>query len=266
MEKIEFREKAIYYKAEGNGQALVLLHGFLESSAIWDHFASVLSKSYKVVRIDLPGHGRTPVIDKTHTMELMAESVKRVLDHLQISKCLMVGHSMGGYVTLEFARNYPEMLKGMVLFHSHAASDTEELKENRRRLIEIVKLNKKGFVKQFIPDLFAEINLVKLQNEIEQLGILADKTSALGIIAALQGMKERSGKLDLLLNTEIPVLFIAGKEDLRIPVQNILAQAILPRHSEVLVLADVGHMGFIEARDETLRMISCFCHRILLED
>lgn len=263
MDKIEFREKAIYYKVYGNGKALVLLHGFLESSAIWEHFVSALSKTYQVILIDLPGHGRTPVIDKIHTMELMAESVKRVLDHLHISKCLMVGHSMGGYITLEVARQYPELLQGIVLFHSHAAADTEEHKENRRRLIEIVKLNKKGFVKQFIPDLFAEINLVKFQNEIEQLGILADKTSALGIIAALQGMKERSGKFDLLLNTEIPVLFIAGKEDLRIPVQNVLAQAILPRHSEVLVLADVGHMGFIEAKDETLRIISCFCHRIL---
>ncbi len=94
---------------------------------------------------------------------------------------------------------------------------------------------------------------------------IADKTSAQGIVAALYGMKERTGKLDLLLNTNIPVLFIAGKEDSRIPVQNVLAQAILPRHSEVLVLADVGHMGFLEAPGETLRMIHSFASKVFNE-
>ncbi|HPX33765.1 MAG TPA: alpha/beta hydrolase [Bacteroidales bacterium] len=265
MKKIAFKNKAIYYKLDGDGYPLVILHGFMGSSMAWNYFASQLKETFKVIRVDLPGHGKTPTIDKVHTMELMAEAVKTVLDHLNVKKCLMIGHSMGGYVTLEYAKQYPEMLKGIVLFHSHAAADTEESKENRRRNIAIVKLNKKGFVKQFIPDLFAEINVVKLHDEIEMLWNIADKTSAQGIVAALYGMKERTGKLDLLLNINIPVLFIAGKEDSRIPVQNVLAQAILPRHSEVLVLADVGHMGFLEAPGETLRMIHSFASKVFNE-
>jgi pimeloyl-ACP methyl ester carboxylesterase len=184
-----------------------------------------------------------------------------VLDALDVNSCVMVGHSMGGYVTLEFAKQFPEMLNGMCLFHSHAAADTEEVKENRRRTIEMIKLNRKGFIKQFIPDLFAEINVEQFAKEIDRLWKIADKMSGQSIIAALQGMMERSGKLDLLLNSTIPVLFIAGKEDMRIPVQNVLAQGILPRHSEVLVLADVGHMGFIEAKQQTIDMISCFAHK-----
>ncbi len=262
MKTITFREKAIHYKVDGDGEALVLLHGFIKSMAIWDDFAKVFSKEFKVIRIDLPGHGKTPLIEKTHTMDLMAQSVKAVLDNLEIKSCVMVGHSMGGYVTLEFAKKYPEMLKGMCLFHSHAAADTEEVKENRRRTIEMIKLNRKGFIKQFIPDLFAETNVERFAKEIDHLWHIADKMSGQSIIAALQGMKERSGKLDLLLNSTIPVLFIAGKEDMRIPVQNVLAQAILPRHSEVLVLADVGHMGFLEAKQQTIDMISCFARKL----
>lgn len=262
MKTITFREKAIHYKVDGDGEALVLLHGFIKSMAIWDDFAKVFSKEFKVIRIDLPGHGKTPLIEKTHTMDLMAQSVKAVLDNLEINSCVMVGHSMGGYVTLEFAKKYPEMLKGMCLFHSHAAADTEEVKENRRRTIEMIKLNRKGFIKQFIPDLFAETNVERFAKEIDRLWHIADKMSGQSIIAALQGMKERSGKLDLLLNSTIPVLFIAGKEDMRIPVQNVLAQAILPRHSEVLVLADVGHMGFLEAKQQTIDMISCFARKL----
>ncbi|MBE0637880.1 MAG: alpha/beta hydrolase [Bacteroidales bacterium] len=261
MNTITFRKKTIHYKVDGDGEALVLLHGFIESMAIWDDFTSILSKNFKVIRIDLPGHGKTPLIEKTHSMELMAESIKAVLDGLGVKSCVMVGHSMGGYVTLEFAKQYPELLKGICLFHSHAAADTQEAKENRQRTIDMIKLNRKGFIKQFIPDLFAEVNVLNFTADIDRLWHISDKMSGQSIIAALQGMKERSGKLDLLLNTTIPVLFIAGKEDMRIPVQNVLAQAILPRHSEVLVLADVGHMGYIEARQKTLEMIVCFAHK-----
>lgn len=262
MNTIKFREKAIHYKVDGEGEALVLLHGFIESMAIWDDFTKVLAKNFKVIRIDLPGHGKTPLIEKTHSMELMAESVKAVLDALEVKSCVMVGHSMGGYVTLEFAKQYPELLKGICLFHSHAAADTQEAKENRQRTIEMIKLNRKGFIKQFIPDLFAEVNVINCSVDIDRLWHIADKMNGQCIIAALQGMKERTGKLDLLLNSPIPVLFIAGKEDMRIPVQNVLAQAILPRHSEVLVLADVGHMGFIEKEKETLNILWSFVDRI----
>jgi pimeloyl-ACP methyl ester carboxylesterase len=261
MKSIKFGGKKIHYKMDGEGSTLVLLHGFMESLAIWDGFAEKLSSTFRVIRIDLPGHGRTPVLEPVHTMELMAATVKAVLDNLDVKHCVMIGHSMGGYVTLEFARQYPEMLRGMGLFHSHAAADTQEARENRMRTIDIVKLNRKGFIKQFIPDLFAETNVLRFSDDIERISKEAEKMSSESIIAALHGMKDRSGKFDLLLNTNIPVLFIAGKEDIRIPVQNILAQAILPGYSEVLVLGDVGHMGFIEAAEKTLEMVRSFAQK-----
>jgi pimeloyl-ACP methyl ester carboxylesterase len=154
------------------------------------------------------------------------------------------------------------MLNGIVLFHSHATADTEEVRENRRRTINIVKLNKGGFIKQFIPDLFADKNIVRFQSEIEALQVSAAHTRADAIISALEAMRDRSSKIELLLNTKIPVLFIAGKEDPRIPVQNVMAQAILPEHSEVLILGGVGHMGFIEARSKTLGMLNCFARKL----
>ena len=79
-------------------------------------------------------------------------------------------------------------------------------------------------------------------------------------------MKERTGSLDLLINTNLPVLFIAGKDDARIPIQNIMAQAILPSHSEMLILGGVGHMGFVEAEKETLGMIEGFVRRMMIDD
>ena len=86
--------------SSSNGPCIVLLHGFLESLCIWDEFVNELSKDFKVLTIDLPGHGKTENFSEVHTMEFMAETVKAVLEHLKIEKCVLIGHSMGGYVRL----------------------------------------------------------------------------------------------------------------------------------------------------------------------
>nr|NQU93443.1 alpha/beta fold hydrolase [Bacteroidota bacterium] len=144
-----FHGKSINFYDSGKGQALVLLHGFLESGLMWDRFTQELSKEFRVIAIDLPGFGKTPVVAEKHSMELMAGAVKAVMDDLKITSCIMIGHSLGGYITLEFAVQYPELLKGICLFHSHASADTAEARENRRRTINIVKLNRKckGLIK-----------------------------------------------------------------------------------------------------------------------
>ena len=255
---VEYDSVKVHFDDQGTGGAVVLLHGFLESMEMWDHLTMNLAKTFRVIRIDLPGHGKSEVYNQDLTMEIMACWVKAVLDHLKVEKCVMVGHSMGGYVTLEFAGRYPDMIQGFALFHSHASADTEEARENRSRTINIVKLDKAGFIKEFIPDLFTEENAVRFADEIELLQKSASKTPPQGIIAALEAMRDRTSKIELLLNAKVPVLFIAGKEDKRIPVQNVMAQAILPAHAEVLILGNVGHMGFIESREKTLDMLRCF--------
>ena len=261
-DSVSFKGKDIYYENRGQGRAVVLLHGFLGARQIWNEFSEELAKSYKVVTVDLPGHGQSDVLEEVHTMDLMAESVKAVLDKLEINECVIIGHSMGGYVALAFARLFPKVAKGLGLFHSQAAADSEETKENRRRTVNIVKLNHGGFISEFIPDLFAKANVLKFEEEIEQLKNLALKTPKEGVIASIEGMKQRSGSFDLLINSQMPFLFIAGKEDARIPVQNIMAQAILPQHAQLLILANVGHVGFVEAKAVTLKMIKGFLMQV----
>jgi len=252
--------KKIHFTDQGQGDVIVLLHGFLGSLHIWNDFSHDLSTHFRVIAIDLPGHGSSDVIEDAN-MESLAETVKAVLDSLQIGSCLIAGHSMGGYVALQFARQYPQLLRGLCLFHSHGSADTEEAKENRRRTINIVQLNHDGFVRQFIPDLFAETNLVRLTTTINRLQEFAAGISVDGIVGSLEAMRGRSGGIELLQNIEVPVLFIAGKEDPRIPVQKIMSQALLPSHAEVLMLSDVGHMGFAEAPEKILPVLRDFAAR-----
>ncbi|KAF0199275.1 MAG: yfbB [Bacteroidetes bacterium] len=260
-EFISFRETPIHYHVTGAGPWVVLLHGFLESFDIWDDFARQLEKDFSVLMVDLPGHGRSGVADEIHSMELLAESVLAIIDHLKIDKFVVCGHSMGGYVSLEIAWNRSSQVRGVVLFHSHAAPDDDAAKENRRRTINIVKLNRTNFIHQFIPDLFAEENQLRLDKEIEALRNRAASTSGKSVVAALQGMMDRKGSLDFLMSTELPVLFVIGKNDSRMPYNKLMAQAMLPSHSEILLLDKVGHMGFLEAPEKTLPVIAGFFRR-----
>lgn len=248
----------IGYDIAGSGPAVVLLHGFLESGEIWKEFSDALSGEFTVITMDLPGHGRSDTLAEIHTMSLMVEVLKALLGHLGISKAVIAGHSLGGYVAGEFAMKFPELIRGVVFFHSHVAPDTDEAKENRRRSINVVRQNHTGFIMQFIPDLFDQKHVEKYS---EQIALLISRASAMkpeAVIAAITGMRDRAGSLPFLFTTEKPVLFIIGKQDPRLSYNVVLAQALIPAHSEVLLLDDVGHMGFIEAPKQTLQALRHF--------
>jgi pimeloyl-ACP methyl ester carboxylesterase len=260
---ISFRGTPIHYRTIGTGPWVVLLHGFLESIEIWDGFAAQLEKKFSVLMVDLPGHGRSGVVGEIHSMELMSDCVKAVIDHLGIPEFSICGHSMGGYVSLQIATMHAEQVKSVVLFHSHAAPDDETARENRHRTMNIVKSNRSNFIHQFIPDLFAEENKERLAAEIEILSNRAASTSGKSVIAALYGMMERKGGLDFLMSTEIPLLFVIGKSDSRMPYQKLIAQAMLPTHAEILLLDKVAHMGFLEAPMKTFPVVADFFKRCL---
>ena len=261
-----YQEKKIYYRVKGKGQSIVLLHGFLESQNIWNHYSEQLSKTHRVITIDLPGHGKSDNISSVHTMEQMAMIVKELLDRLQIKKTVIIGHSMGGYVSLAFAEMYPQLTKGFGVFHSHALADSTEAKINRGRAIQVVKNSHKDFISSFIPELFTLKNQEIYANEIKELQAESRLMQKQGIIAALNGMRQRTDKLKLLKNTDVPVLFIIGKKDSRTPIDVMNIQINIPKHSEVLILDQVAHMGFIEAKKTCLSFINSFIIRCFEAD
>jgi pimeloyl-ACP methyl ester carboxylesterase len=263
MAMIKFQKKNISFTDTGNGKVIVLLHGFTESLKIWTGFALKLSRKYRVITIDLPGHGKSDCLDEVHSMDLMADAVFAVLKKLKAGKCLMIGHSMGGYVTLAFAEKHPEMLKGFCLFHSHCFADSPTEKENRNRTIDIVNQDKFSYVAQFIPSLFPVEVHKRFSKEIGRLIRRAAKMPGEGVVAALEGMKDRRDQTGLLKTTTLPVLFILGLKDTRVPVSRIWEMISLPVVSETLILRDCGHMGYIEMPGKAYESILGFAKRVL---
>jgi len=259
---ITYKGKKIYFLEKGNGHTIVLLHGFLENMSMWEYISQKLSASYRVIAIDLPGFGNSDCLAEVHEMETLAEVVNEVLIIRRVKDCLMLGHSMGGYVTLAFAEKYPDKLKGFGLLHSHALADTDEAKVNRDRAIVVVNSNRGAFIFNFFPALFAPDNIDKHEQDIEKLHADAMKTSPKAIVAALKGMKDRTDKKHVLMNSKIPVLFILGKNDSRIPFEKTLEQTLLPEHCDLIILDNAGHMGHIEAKKKVLNAIENFAKKI----
>lgn len=266
--RIHFTDHTVKDTGGNKGRCIVLLHGFLESMAIWDEFAQSLSKRYRVVCIDLPGHGKSENIGFVHTTEMMAECVKEVLHSLMISKCVMVGHSMGGYVTLAFAEKYEHNLRGFALFHSHAAADPEEKKKDRNRAIQVVKRNPVVLINELVPNLFAEGNRKKFILDIEELIRNASSMTKQGIVNCMEGMKDRADRRNILQNARVPVLLMLGKKDPIMNFDSLKPQAELSEQIQLVSLEETGHMGFIESKEESLLAIKRFilrCHLPLKE-
>lgn len=221
-----------------------MLHGFLENSSMWDYFIPEFSKKYRVITIDLLGHGNTEPLGYVHSMEDNADIVHAVLSELKIRKSVFVGHSMGGYVALAFAELYADNIKGIVLLNSTSRADSDERKANRDRAIKAVKQNYTNFVRLSIANLFSENNRERLSNEIENVKVEALKTPLQGIVASLEGMKIRKDREVILHFASYPILLVLGKND---PVLNYEENIDQIENTSVkLVSFPDGHMSPIE--------------------
>lgn len=254
--KLNYKNINISYTDTGKGTAVVFLHGFLENSTMWDFFTAEFSKKYRVITIDLLGHGETECLGYIHTMEDMADVVHAVLRELHIRKAIFVGHSMGGYVALAMAELYPDMVKGIVLQNSTSRQDSEERKQNRDRAIKAVKQSYTNFVRMSIANLFSEDNRDRLVAEIEAVKEKALKTPLQGIVAALEGMKIRKSREMMLHTANFPILLVLGKKD---PVMNYDENIDQVNGTNVkLITYPDGHMAHIEDRDLLVKDISEF--------
>ncbi len=250
MQHIIYKGAKIAFSDEGKGTAIVLLHGFLENSTMWDEIKPALLKRNRVVCIDLLGHGQTECMGYVHTMELMAETIEAVLQHLKIRKIILVGHSLGGYVALALAERYPDAIKGLVLLNSTTRADSNERKLLRDRAIQAVHGNYENLVRMSISNLFRPKSRTLFTTEITAVKKEALQTPIQGYVAAQEGMKLREDREVLLNFSPYKKLMFIAKKD---PILNFEAALSQVEGTEVqkIILPD-GHMSHIENKDAVI--------------
>lgn len=244
MKTLFHKNISVSYSDYGKGTAVVLLHGYLENKEMWRAFIPELSRKYRIIAIDLLGHGKTGCLGYVHSMEDQADIVHAVLQDLRIRKAVFIGHSMGGYVALAFAELYPDVMKGLVLLNSTSRADSEERKKNRDRAVKAVKENYEVFVRMSIANLFSEDNRERLYPEIEKTKLEALKTPLQGIVAALEGMKIRKDREVILNFAPYPMLLILGKKD-GVLIYEENAPQVEGTQVQLVTFPD-GHMSHIE--------------------
>lgn len=251
-----YKNTPVSFSDSGTGTPLVFLHGYLENSKMWSFFEPELVQKYRVICIDLLGHGQTGCLGYVHTMEDMADAVYAVLQELHIRKAIFIGHSMGGYVALALSELYPEIIQGLALVNSTSWADSLDRKKNRDRAIVAVKKDFTVFIRMSIANLFSEENRVRLDARIELVKNEALQTPLQGIVAALEGMKMRKDREMQLHFSPFPKLLVLGKKDPVLNYQETISQI---ENTEVsLITFEDGHMSPIENEHELLAVFFDF--------
>jgi pimeloyl-ACP methyl ester carboxylesterase len=265
----------IHYQVLGKGIPVILLHGFGEDSSIWDQQVAYLNGKYTLIIPDLPGTGisewrsankisaqRESIDHSLFTIDKLTDAIHAMLNHEKIDRCYLLGHSMGGYITLAYAEKYPEQLLGFGLIHSTAFADSEEKKNNRLRGIEMMHTyGGFAFLKTTIPNLFG--NTFKKNNPeiIEQLINKSISFTTSTLQAYYYAMMQRPDRTAILQGNPLPVLFVLGTEDVAAPLNDVLQQTHLPLNSYIHILEGIGHMGMLESTERINQYIDAFIHQ-----
>lgn len=259
MEKtIQTAGKNIVYRVYGKGKPVMLVHGFGEAGDVWKKQVAYLQNDFLLIVPDLPGSGRSAMIDDM-SMEGMAAILKEIIDHEKTGKLAMIGHSMGGYITLAFAKEYTGYLTAFGLFHSTAYADSEEKKATRQKGIEFIQKNGTAeFLKTTTPNLFSPSTQEKRPQLIDEFLRSLDNFSIPAFVSYYQAMMQRADNTELLKTTTLPVLFVIGEYDNAVPPQDSLKLAHLPEKSYIHILHQSGHMGMLEEEEKSNDLLKLF--------
>jgi len=254
--QLNYKGIVVSYTDEGTGSALVLLHGFLENSTMWTSIKKALLQRNRVITVDLLGHGKTDCLGYVHSMDDMAAAVAAVLQHLRLRKMIFIGHSMGGYVALAFAAQFPGKMKGLCLLNSTTNTDSAARIQIRTRANTAAKKNYQNVVGMSIANLFSPESRALFPAAIAAAKTTALQTPLQGYIAAQEGMKTRKNYTQLLQELPCKKLFIAGEKDPVLPVASLYLET--KETSTPLEVLSGGHMSHLENEVALIRLLQDF--------
>ena len=231
---------------EGPGPAVVLLHGFPLSRAMWKEQVTGVGSIYRLIVPDLRGHGDSPAPDGVYTMDEMADDVIELLDTLSLDGPVVVGGlSMGGYVALSLVVRYPARVRGLMLMDTRAGADSPDAAQKREEMARAVIAagNASPVVESMVPRLFAKTTLEERPERVALLREVMEQTTPRGIAGALRGMACRPDRRGDLASIAVPTLVLVGEEDVITPPAEAQALADAISGARLEVVPNSGHMA-----------------------
>lgn len=246
MEKVFINGMTMAYERHGRGIPLILLHGYPLDHTIWEPIVPLLEDRADLILPDLRGFGGSYTTENDYSLVEMATDVVKLLDHLKIEKASIAGHSMGGYVTLAFARAYHQRVSGLGLISSQVVADTPESRKARYDTADLVEARGVDVVADSMPAKMT--SNISLQHVIRDI---ARCQRPAGIINALKAIAERQDSTSILSEFDFQVLIIHGLEDGIIPIER--AREVQMKLSQVhlVEIEGVGHIPMMESPQVT---------------
>jgi pimeloyl-ACP methyl ester carboxylesterase len=232
---------------EGQGEPILLVHGFPLSRAIWQPQVTALSEICRVIAPDLRGHGKSAAPPGIYLMETFADDLRALIEERRCGPVILVGHSMGGYISFAFYRRFPQLVRAMILVCTRAGADSPEGKANRENLAQRVEREGAAAVAgQMLPKMLAAVTTISRSDLVAQVRQIMLATSVNGLAGSLRGMAVRSSSLELLPRIAVPTLVIAGKDDLIISAQEAETLAKAIPSAQLHLITNAGHLASLE--------------------
>lgn len=252
---------SLSYQIDGNGQNIVLLHGFLESPNMWKSFINHINGALRTINIQIPNHNPNGELVYLNSLSQQADLIHQTLSKLQVDNPIFIGHSLGGYLALAYAEKYSEQMAGLVLVNSTCFADNEERKEQRTRAIQLVEKHPEALVQMAIKNLFPKASLERHKIEINKLISDAKKLPIPGIQSCLMSMRDRKDRTEVLRHFDKNKLFIYGKDDPLIPIES--SKNAIRKSKCPSIGLSAGHMAWLEDKDTLQKVLLEFIRQTL---
>ncbi|MDZ7361148.1 MAG: alpha/beta fold hydrolase [candidate division KSB1 bacterium] len=248
---------------KGEGPAILFAHGFPFSRAIWQPQITAFAKTHRVIAPDLRGHGQSSAPAGIYAMETFADDLHHLIEERKCGPVVLVGHSMGGYISFAFYRNFPQKVRALILFCTRASADSEEGKAARENLAQRAEREGPAAVaEQMLPKMLAPATAASRPELVAQVRDFMLATSVNGLTGSLRGMAARPSAVELLPKIAVPTLVVAGENDLIIPASEAATMAKTIPNAELAMISHAGHLASLENPDEVIVRMQQFLDKI----
>ena len=245
--KARINDGDLAYSDEGQGPPVVFLHAFPLNRTTWAPQVAGLSDRYRVVTIDLRGHGESDAPMWRYTLDRFADDVHGLLKHLDIARATFVGLSMGGYILFALYRKHPALFQALVLADTRATADTPDAKAARFSMAQIAyRRGASAIADLMLPKLLGPASYEHREDLRDHLRKIITGNQVSGIVGDLMAMEERPDSTPLLSTIAVPTLVIAGEEDLASPPEEVEGMAHQIPGSTFVRIPQAGHLSNME--------------------
>ena len=253
----------IAYSDQGTGLPIVFLHAFPLNRTMWAMQEKALSSQFRIITIDLRGHGESDAPLWRYTLDQSADDVRALLDHLAIQQALFVGLSMGGYILFAFYRKYAARVKGLILADTRAQADTEEGKDGRFQMAQTAyKKGPSAIADIMIPKLLSPMTVQTKPDLVQQVRAMIEGNQISGITGDLMAMAERPDSVPLLAQITCPTQIIVGELDQATPPSDAKLMAENIPGVRLTIIPHAAHLANLEQPEAFNQIVAAFASEL----